>query len=79
MRRGKTSKEVADLIERFISDTSLYPQEWNDFIECRQQEPELDVYRKRCEILDPLVNSPGIREPGVIAELRRMIAELRQP
>ncbi len=47
----KTPGQVADLIERFLAGTVLYPQEFNDFIDCSLSDPQLDAYRQRCEIL----------------------------
>jgi len=68
---------MADLIERHLDKKWRYPQEWNDFVERSQLNKELDVYRKRCDILDPLVNRPGERDPNAVAELREMIVKLR--
>ena len=71
-------EEVADLIERFLEGRSLYPQEWGDFVECRQQNSEIDKIRKRLDVeLDPLVNCPGEQDPKAIAELKAIVAELR--
>jgi hypothetical protein len=78
MKRGKTAKEIAEIVERFLSDASMYPQEWNDFIECAQPDPKLESYRKRCCALDPLVNSPEPQDSAAIAELRSIVAELQQ-
>jgi hypothetical protein len=36
-RKAKTAAEIADLIERFLNGASLYPQEWNDFVESLTQ------------------------------------------
>lgn len=47
--KKRTAAEIADLIERFLDDRSLYPQEWNDFVDRMHPEPKLDVYRKRTE------------------------------
>jgi hypothetical protein len=77
-RRDKTGSEIADLIERFLDGKSLYPQEWNDFVESSQHDKKLDVYRKRCDQLDPLVNRPGDMDPTAVAELREMVDELRR-
>jgi hypothetical protein len=77
MKRGKTAGEVADIIERFLNDSSLYPQEWNDFVDCRHPDPKIDSYRQRCDMLDPLVNSPEPQDPDAIAELRSIVTELR--
>jgi hypothetical protein len=72
-----TPGEIAALIERFLDEESLYPEEWVEFAETSQHDKLLDVYRKRCDQLDPLVNRPGAMDPTAVAELRSMIAELR--
>lgn len=69
-RKPKTAGEIADLIERFLNDTSLYPQEFNDFVDCSHPDKILDSYRRRCEVLDP-------RDPKTLEELRNMVQELR--
>jgi hypothetical protein len=76
--RNKTVLDVADVIERFLEGRSLYPQEWNDFVDRSQRNKIVDAYRKRCYELDPLVNRPGEPDPDAIAELRKMIGVLRQ-
>lgn len=78
MGKKKTAAQIADIIERFLNDRSLYPQEWNDFVECNQPEAKLDAYRKQCYELDPLVNSPAPPDPKAIVELRNMVDELRR-
>jgi hypothetical protein len=50
-RKPKTPEEIADLIERFLNGTSLYPQEWNDFVECSHPDKMLDSFRKRCDFV----------------------------
>lgn len=75
--RRKTAADIANLIERFLNGTSLYPQEWNDFVESRQADGMLDSYRKRCETLDPVVNCPEPRDARALAELRSIIEQLR--
>jgi len=72
VNRGATKEEVADLIERFLDNRLDYPQQMNDFVECSQLRLEVDVYRKRCDVLcaGP-VDEDGIRE------LRTMVIELR--
>jgi hypothetical protein len=77
-KEPRTANEVADIIERFLTGNSSYPQEWNDFVECREPDSQLDTYRKKCNELDPLVNCPDPQDAGAIAELRGMIAELRR-
>ncbi len=69
--------DIAQLIERFLDGRSLYPQEWNDFVETRRPDKLIDVYRKRCDDLDPLVNRPGERDAEAVMELRSMIETLR--
>lgn len=76
-KRDKNALEVAGLIERFLDKKSLYPQEWNDFVELSQYDKRIDVFRKRCYELDPLVNCPGNPDPKAIGELKSMIEELR--
>jgi chaperonin cofactor prefoldin len=70
-------REAADLIERFLEDSSLYPQEGNDFVEASQRDKDLDVYRKRCDELDPRVNCPGVQDSDALVELRAMVKKLR--
>jgi hypothetical protein len=76
-RKPKTAKEIADLIDRFLAGTSLYLQEWNDFVERRHPDESLDAYRKRCDLLDPLVNRPAPQDPKALEELRSIVHELR--
>lgn len=77
-KRSKNALEVADIIERFLQGESLYPQEWNDFVEASQRDKKIDAYRRRCYQLDPLVNRPGEMDPKAVAELKTMIDELRK-
>jgi hypothetical protein len=76
-RKEKTAGEVASLIERFLNGTSLYPQAWNDFVECGHLDRMLDSYRKRCHELDPLVKCPDPQDAKALGELRGMVDELR--
>jgi hypothetical protein len=73
-----TPFEIADLIQRFLDEKSLYPEEWVEFAETPQRDKSLDAYRKRCDQLDPLVNRPGDMDSKAVAELRSMIDELRR-
>jgi hypothetical protein len=77
-RKSKNATEIADVVERFLNGTSLYPQEWNDFVECRHADAHLDSYRKRCYELDPMVNCPDPQDAKALAELRSMVEELRR-
>ena len=83
-------REIADIIERFLSGSGRYPQEFSDFIDCALSDPKLDAYRQRCEILhsefEPrrsgstvhsLDDHPQKREAGAVRELERVAAELR--
>jgi hypothetical protein len=72
-----TNSEVAQLIQRFLERRTLYPQEWNDFVETSQSDRRIEAYRKRCYFLDPRVNRPGEPDPEAVAELRSMIKRLR--
>jgi hypothetical protein len=49
--KTKTPGQIADIIERFLSGSGLYPQEFNDFIDCSLSDPRLDAFRQRCETL----------------------------
>lgn len=73
-----TPLQIADLIQRFLDEKSLYPEEWVEFAETSQEDKKLDTYRKRCDQLDPLVNRPGEMDPEAVVELRSMIDELRR-
>jgi hypothetical protein len=70
-------EEVAQLIERFLENRSLYPQEWNDFVDTQQKDKVIDKYRRECDGLDPLVNSPEDPDPEAIARLKEIINQLR--
>jgi len=93
IRKTKTPSELADIIERFLSGSELYPQEFNDFFECSLADPKLDTYRQRCEILHSEFEPPHIgqfvllsleedqrqaqREAAATKELEQIAAELR--
>jgi len=72
-----TPLEAAQLIERFLADGSLYPEEWADFAETPQKDMRVEPQRKRCDKLSPLVNRPGEMDQSAVAELRAIIGELR--
>ena len=76
-RKSRNAAEIADIVERFLNGKSLYPQEWNDFVECRHLDAHLDSYRKRCYELDRLVNRPDPQDAKALGELRSMVDELR--
>ena len=71
-----TPEEAAAVIERFLGQTpdSI---EWCDFSETPQRDTTVELYRKRCDELSPLVNRPGEMDEAAVAELRSIIEELR--
>jgi hypothetical protein len=71
-----TPKEAAQVIERFL-DGPGDSIEWCDFAETKQKDPRVELYRKRCDKLSPLVNRPGDMDASAVAELRSIIEELR--
>ncbi len=75
--RGMSPEEAAQVIERFLAETELYPFEWTDFAETKQQDPKVELYRKRCDKLSPLVNRPGEMDKAAVVELRSIIEKLR--
>jgi hypothetical protein len=76
--KAKTAAEIAQIIDRFLNGRSLYPQEWNDFVESRHPNRKLDSFRKRCEELDPQVNCPDPQDAKALAELKNMADALRK-
>ena len=80
-----TPSQIADLIERFLSGSERYPQEFNDFFECGLSDSNLNAYCKRCEVLHSEFQPRGgedpqqraQREQAAVRELERIIAELR--
>ena len=70
-------EEAAQVIERFLAETELYPFEWTDFAETKQQDPRVELYRKRCDKLSPLVSRPGEMDRTAVVELRSIIEKLR--
>jgi len=76
-KRSMNAADVADLIERFLQGKIRYPQEWNDFVDASQRDKKIEAYRRRCYDLDPLVNRPGPQDPNALAELHKIVNELR--
>jgi|GEM_PF-3355984 len=77
-RKNLTVHDVGHIIERFLSNSPRYPQEWNDFVEVKQRRPESERLRRRCCVLDPLVNGPRDGDESALVELRTMAAEARR-
>ncbi len=49
---NKTASEIADLIERFVSNRPSHWREWHDFVDGhRNQDSRLDSFRKQCGII----------------------------
>ena len=69
-------EEAAGVIERFI-DGPGDSIEWCDFAETKQEDPRVELYRKRCDKLSPLVNRPGDMDKAAVEQLRSIIRELR--
>jgi hypothetical protein len=76
--KNLTVHDVGQLIQRFLSDSLRYPQEWNDFVDTKQRRPESERYRRRCSELDPLVNRPGKVNEVALSELRALAASTRK-
>ena len=84
-RRQKTAGEIADLIERFLSNQLTYPQEWNDFTDCSQQDPCLDALRKQCEMVSAQfepghesLDSREARDTDATEQLKSIAVRLRE-
>jgi hypothetical protein len=76
-KKNMDREEVAQLIERFLENSSSYPQEWNDFVDTPQEDRVINIYRRQCYELDPLVNRPGVPDSNAIARLKAIIESLR--
>jgi hypothetical protein len=76
-KSNMTNEDAAQVIERFLEECSLYPQEWNDFVETSQQDQVVDDFRRQCAELEPLVNRPGKPDPNAVAQLKQIIRLLR--
>jgi hypothetical protein len=77
-KKNMNNEEAAQLIERFLERRSLYPQEWNDFVDTSQEDGVIENYRRQCGELDPLVNRPGVPDPDAVARLQEIIEGLRR-
>lgn len=76
-KKNMNCEEAAQLIERFLENRSLYPQEWNDFVEGPQAGKAVEPFRRECYELDPLVNRPGSAEPSAVEKLKLIVECLR--
>lgn len=76
-KKNMNSEEAAQIIERFLENKGLYPQEWNDFVDTPQLDKTIEGYRSQCYELDPLVNRPGSPDPDAVVRLKLIIERLR--
>lgn len=70
-------KEAALVVERFLTNSEAYQQEWNDFAETPQRNPVVERFRKRCDNLQASLNGPGNLDNATVEELKTIIRELR--
>ena len=79
--RPKIANDIANLSDRFLEGPSgrLVSAGMDGFVESGHPDSMLDPYRKKCGLLDPLVNSTPpahktpLSEPGsVVDDLRRL-------
>jgi hypothetical protein len=47
-KKNLTANEAAKVIERFLENCSLYPQEWNDFVDTPQLDKVVENFRLEC-------------------------------
>ena len=76
-KKNMNRQEAAQAIERFLEGRSLYPQEWNDFVDTPQEDSIVESYRQQCHELDPLINRPGAPDPRALNDLKRVLGCLR--
>jgi hypothetical protein len=76
-KKNMNSEEAAQVIERFLENRSLYPQEWNDFVDTPQRDKTVEHYRRESYELDPLVNRPEGPDATALTQLRAIIKQLR--
>jgi hypothetical protein len=74
--RVDTKADVADIIERFL-DGSGGEWNWDDFLSSPIGNPELDQVRQRCNATRDDTYTNQWCGPEGIADLRRIVAELR--
>lgn len=67
--------KLQELSNDSLTAKALYPQECNDIVESSHPDKLLDTYRKRCHLLDPLVNCDGPQDQKAIEELRTIVQE----
>ena len=76
-KKNMNRQEAAGVIERFLEGRSLYPQEWNDFVDTPQEDSVIETCRQQCYGLDPLLNRPGTPDSSALNDLKRALERLR--
>ena len=76
--KNLTKKEIGTLIENWLNRQSLYPGEWNDFIDGKQKSYITDAYRAICYELDPLINPEDPLDGGTAELVLRSLAKILQ-
>jgi len=76
-KKNMTADDAAQVIERFLRNESLYPQEWNDFVDTPQVDPVIDKYRRECEDLEHSFDYEGEPDATALARLQAIIERLR--
>ena len=77
---GNTADEVADLIERFLTDRLKYPWEWDDFISSSIPDARLDTIRAQSAALPqrfPSAISTEYCGPEGFEVLKDLVRQLR--
>ena len=76
-KKNMNRQEAAQVIERFLEGRSLYPQEWNDFVDTPQEDNVVESYRQQSRELDTLISRPGTPDPRALHDLKRVLERLR--
>jgi hypothetical protein len=79
-RTAPTPGAIADIIERFVTDRSKDPWEWDDFVSVSIPDARLEAIRRRCAGLRdefPPHVATQYCGPGGIAVLQSLLRELR--
>jgi hypothetical protein len=71
-----TKSEVAEILEQFL-DGTVGAWDWDDFTSIRIADPELEAIRVRCVELYDSTTSGQYCGPEGVAEMRRMVDQLR--
>ncbi len=82
----KTAGEIADVIDRYVSNSPINPFEWGDLVDCGARDPELSAIIRQCEIIGAAFEpDPNVelfvkreRELRAIEKLKACAAQLRE-